>query len=128
MSRGQARAAGGIGIGADVGYLLLIADQGADFAPRVVFLATFLAVMSALSFGGAVAASHDEVVAQSFLIAGATGLLEVGALAIASIGILLVLAGFLAFVAAGTRRLSWPVVTAISSVVTGVLVGGTVLT
>jgi hypothetical protein len=62
------------------------------------------------------------------LIASATGLLEAGALALASIGIFLLLAGLLAFVSAGPRRLSWPTTVATSIIVTAVFLCGIALT
>jgi len=46
VRRGPALAAGSIGAAVDVGYLVVIADQGADFAPRLVFFATFIAAMA----------------------------------------------------------------------------------
>jgi hypothetical protein len=128
MSRRRAVAAAGIGVGVDIGYLLTISGLGGDAVPRVVFLASFIAVMAAMPVGAAATAGRDEVMAQALLIASGTGLLEAGALALPSIGILLVLAGLLAFVSAGPRRVSWPMTVAISIVVTVVFLGGIALT
>jgi hypothetical protein len=128
VSRGQARAAAAVGVGVDIAYVSSVTAQGADFGPRVVFLATFIAAMSALSLAAAFVGLRGEVLSQAFIVAAATGLLGVGALALASIGIFLIPAGLLAFVAAGSRRLSWRVVVAISVVVTAVFLGGIALT
>jgi hypothetical protein len=52
----------------------------------------------------------------------------VGALALASFGILLVLASLLAFVSAGPRRQSWRTTVAISILVTAMFLSGVALT
>lgn len=128
QSRLPAIAAAGIGASVDAGYLLTVNSQGADFAPRVLFFAIFIAVLAGLSLAGAVVGSHRGPVAQALLCAATTGYLEAGGLALASIGIFLVLAGLLAFVAVGPRRPSASVVFTVVAAITGLFVAGILFT
>jgi hypothetical protein len=97
-------ATAGIGAAWVVGYLLIIQSQGTEMGtPGVVFYATFVSVMAALSLGAAVLCERDPRWAQTLLYAAVGGYLPAGVLGLASVGLPLIVAGLLALSAAGPR-------------------------
>lgn len=123
-SRQAAIAAASVGAAVDVAYVLLMQSQGIEFGPRVVFYTAFVAVMAALSLASAAVGKLDERFAQALLYGAATGYLAAGIAGLASIGLPLVGAGLLAYVAAGPRRVSVgvasiPVVLSASALIIG---------
>lgn len=94
----------GIGAAWIVGYLLIIQNQGTEMgSPGVVFYATFVGVMAALSLGAAVIRDRNVRSAQTFLYAAAGGYFPAGILGLASVGLPLIVAALLALTAAGPR-------------------------
>ncbi len=85
-------------------YLFIIGRQGTELdAPGTVFIAAFVSVMAALALGAAAVRGRNAQRAQTMLYAAAGGFLPAGILGLASVGLLLILVGFLALVAAGPR-------------------------
>lgn len=128
MTNRAGLAAAGVGAAVDVGYVLLVQSQGSEIGSRVVFFAAFLAVVSALSLAGAAVGKQDERAAQALLYGATTGYLSAGVVGLASTGLPLILAGLLAFVAAGPRRLPVGVVATVAAVPLSVFIIGLVLT
>ena len=115
MTGKAALAAAGLGAAVDVAYVLLVRSQGTEIASRVVFFAAFIGVMAALSLAGAAIGKQDERFAQALLYGATAGYLLAGVPGLASIGLPLILAGLLALVAAGPRRLPvWVVATVVA--------------
>ena len=100
----MALATTGVGAAWVAGYLSIIRSQGTEMgSPGVVFSATFVGVMAALSLGAAVIRDRHDRWAQAFLYAAAGGYLPAGVLGLASVGLPLIVAGLLALAAAGPR-------------------------
>ncbi len=70
----------------DVGYLRLIAEQDTGSSARVTFVATFIAVMTALAIIGAIAIGRRRRMAEMALLASAVGFAAVGFVGLWSIG------------------------------------------
>lgn len=97
-------------------------------AAGVVFFAAFIGVMAALSLAGAAIGKQDERFAQALLYGATAGYLLAGVVGLASIGLPLVLAGLLALVAAGPRRLPVVVVATVAAVPLSAFLIGLALT
>ena len=83
----------------DVGYLRLIAEQDTGSSARVTFVATFIAVMTALAIIGAIAIGRRRRMAEMALLASAVGFAAVGFVGLWSIGAPLILAALFAAMA-----------------------------
>ena len=100
----MALATTGVGAATVAGYLFLIESQGTEIgSPGVVFYASFVGVMAALSLGAAVIRDRNDRWAQAFLYAATGGYFPAGILGLASVGLPLIVAGLLALAAAGPR-------------------------
>ncbi len=129
MTGKAALAAAVLGAAVDVGYVLVVRSQGTEIASRVVFFAAFIGVMAALSLAGAAAGGLNErFFAQASLYGATAGYLLAGVVGLASIGLPLVLAGLLALVAAGPRRLPVVVVATVAAVPLSAFLIGLALT
>lgn len=101
----RARAAAAIGAVWDLGYLFIVSGPGIEPEPNVAFYAGFVGVMSALSVASTLP-TVDARFAQASRYAAASGFVLAGAMAAASIGLPLVVAGLLALAAADPRVIS----------------------
>ena len=128
MTGKAALAAAVLGAAVDVGYVLVVRSQGTEIASRVVFFAAFIGVMAALSLAGAAAGGLNERFSQASLYGATAGYLLAGVVGLASIGLPLVLAGLLALVAAGPRRLPVVVVATVAAVLLSAFLLGLALT
>ncbi len=117
--------AGGVTV---LGYLWLIREQGSEINGRVAFFAAFVALLSLLAATGAALCRRDPRRAQIALIAASSGFIGAGVLALFSIGAALLLAGALAALAVGPRRVSGASALAIVLGILGLFVAGIALT
>jgi hypothetical protein len=123
-----ATAAGGLGAVWVAGYLLILLRQGTELdTPMTVFIATFVGVMAALAVGAAATHRRDEQRAQAMLYAAGAGFLPAGVVGLLSIGLPLILAGLLAFAAAGPRIIPRRIAVAAGALSAGVFVVGVAL-
>lgn len=127
-TRRAAIAAFGIGAAVDVAYVLLVLGRGAELGPREMFFAALLGVMAAFAIAGAAMGTLDERLGQVLLYGATTGYLLAGLLGLASIGLFLIVAGLLAFIGAGPRRVPVGVVAAVVAMSASALIIGIELT
>lgn len=90
----------------DAGYLGLISQQGTGMSGRVVFVAGFIMVMSAVALIGALAIAGDVRRADVLLLGSGGGFFGMGFIALFSIGAALILLGALVWIAAVPVRVS----------------------
>ena len=127
-TRRAAVAAFCVGAAVDVVYVLLVLGQGTELGPREVFFAAFLGVMAAFALAGAAMGTLDERFGQVLLYGATTGYLLAGLLGLASIGLFLIVAGLLACIGAGPRRVPVGVVAVVVAILAAALNVGMALT
>lgn len=102
-SKSAAVVAAGLGAAVDLGYIVL--TNGIQPGSGSLFYAVFIGTMAAITLVGA-APALDERLAQPFLYAATSGYLVAGIVGLASIGLFLIIAALLAYIAAGPRQAS----------------------
>jgi hypothetical protein len=112
----------------DVGYLRLIADQATGVDARVAFVAGYIGLAAVLALVGAIRMGRDDRLAQAALLSSATGFIGIGVVALFSIGMSLLIAGAIAALAVGPRRVAGAVAAGIIVGVLAILAVGLVVT